>query len=222
VDRTDHLRVLIANERPDRLALLAEVVTGLGHEVIASEIRVSEVAAVTSRDRPDVALVGLGKSSKHALDLITEIVRGAFCPVIALLRGYDAEWIDEAAERGVYAYIVDTRPEELQSAIEITLRRFAELQEAQGAFERRNAQILQDAAVTQSRKRNVLELHDGVVQALTAAQLALDLDRPEESRAAVLVALANAQTIVSRAMQELRDEGVPLGQLIRDAAQGDA
>ena len=213
---------MIANERPDRLALLAEVVTGLGHKVIASEIRVSEVAAVTSRDRPDVALVGLGKSSKHALDLITEIVRGAFCPVIALLRGYDAEWIDEAAERGVYAYIVDTRPEELQSAIEITLRRFAELQEAQGAFERRNAQILQDAAVTQSRKRNVLELHDGVVQALTAAQLALDLDRPEESRAAVLVALANAQTIVSRAMQELRDEGVPLGQLIRDAAQGDA
>jgi len=213
---------LIANERPDRLALLAEVVTGLGHKVIASEIRVSEVAAVTSRDRPDVALVGLGKSSKHALDLITEIVRGAFCPVIALLRGYDAEWIDEAAERGVYAYIVDTRPEELQSAIEITLRRFAELQEAQGAFERRNAQILQDAAVTQSRKRNVLELHDGVVQALTAAQLALDLDRPEESRAAVLVALANAQTIVSRAMQELRDEGVPLGQLIRDAAQGGA
>jgi len=222
VDRTHHLRVLIANERPDRLALLAEVVTGLGHEVIASEIRVSEVAAVTSRDRPDVALVGLGKSSKHALDLITEIVRGAFCPVIALLRGYDAEWIDEAAERGVYAYIVDTRPEELQSAIEITLRRFTELQDAQGAFERRNAQILQDAAVTQSRKRNVLELHDGVVQALTAAQLALDLDRPEESRAAVLVALANAQTIVSRAMQELRDEGVPLGQLIRDAAQGGA
>lgn len=222
MDRTHHLRVLIANERPDRLALLAEVVTGLGHEVIASEIRVSEVAAVTARDRPDVALVGLGKSSEHALDLITEIVRGAFCPVIALLRGYDANWIDEAAERGVYAYIVDTRPEELQSAIEITLRRFAELQDAQGAFERRNAEILQDAAVTQSRKRNVLELHDGVVQALTAAQLALDLDRPEESRAAVLVALANAQTIVSRAMQELRDEGVPLGQLIRDAAQGDA
>ena len=221
MDRTHHLRVLIANERPDRLALLADVVTGLGHEVIASEIHVSEVAAVTSRDRPDVALVGLGESSEHALQLITEIVRGTFCPVIALLRGYDAEWIDEAAKRGVYAYIVDTRPAELQSAIEITLRRFAELQDAQGAFERRNAEILHDAAVTQSRRRNVLELHDGVVQALTAAQLALDLDRPEESRAAVLVALMNAQTIVSRAMEELRDEGVPLGQLIRDAAKGD-
>jgi two-component system, response regulator / RNA-binding antiterminator len=221
VDRTHHLRVLIANERPDRLALLASVVTGLGHEVIASEIHVSEVAAVTARDRPDVALVGLGKSSEHALQLITEIVRGAFCPVIALLRGYDAEWIDEAAKRGVYAYIVDTRPEELQSAIEITLRRFAELQDLQGAFELRNAEILEDAAAKLARRRRVLELHEGVVQALTVAQLALDLDRPEESREAVLVGLENARDIVSRAMEELGSEGVPLEQMIRDAAPGD-
>jgi AmiR/NasT family two-component response regulator len=218
VERTHHLRVLIANERADRLAVLGSVVTGLGHEVIACEIHVSEVAAVTARDRPDVALVGLGKSSEHALQLITEIVRGAFCPVIALLRGYDAEWIDEAAKRGAYAYIVDTRPEELQSAIEITLRRFAELQEVQGAFDRRNAQAALEATVTLSRRRNVLELHDGVVQALTVAKLGLDLDQPGESRKAVLVALENAQAIVGRAMEEMRDEGVSLEQLIRDAA----
>ncbi len=220
MDRTHHLRVLIANERPDRLALLAKVVQGLGHKVIASETHVPDVAAVTARDRPDVALVGLGESSEHALQLITEIVRGAFCPVIALLRGYDAEWIDKAAERGVYAYIVDTRPEELQSAIEITLRRFAEYQEIQGAFQRRNAQIAQEAAVMLSRRRQVLELHDGVVQALTVAQLGLHLDRREESRDAVLLALGNAQAIVSRAMDELRDEGVSIEQLVEDASPG--
>jgi len=33
---TDHLRVLIANERRDRLALLAPIVAALGHEVIAT------------------------------------------------------------------------------------------------------------------------------------------------------------------------------------------
>ena len=36
----DHLRVLIANERRDRLELLAKVVIGLGHDVIAREIYV--------------------------------------------------------------------------------------------------------------------------------------------------------------------------------------
>ena len=37
---------------------------------------------MTARERPDVALVGLGKSSKHALGLIERIVQEAACPVI--------------------------------------------------------------------------------------------------------------------------------------------
>jgi len=137
VTETEHLRVLIANERRDRLELLAQVVAGLGHEVIAREIDVKEVAAVTSREQPDVALVGLGSSSEHALDLISEIVREAACPVIAILYVGDPAYIHEAAKRGVFAYIIDGHPDELQSAIDITLQRFAEYQSLQGAFGRR-------------------------------------------------------------------------------------
>lgn len=132
-----HLRVLIANERRDRLELLAQVVAGLGHEVIAREIDVREVGAVTARERPDVALVGLGLSSDHALELIAEIVHEAMCPVIALLSARDPAYIHEAARRGVFAYIVDADAEELQSAIDITLQRFAEYHNLQGAFGRR-------------------------------------------------------------------------------------
>jgi response regulator NasT len=119
------------------LELLAQVVIGLGHDVIAREIDVKEVGPVTARERPDVALVGLGASSGHALDLITEIVREASCPVIAILQADDPAYVREAAKRGVFAYIVDGTPEELQSAIDITLQRFAEYQSLQGAFGRR-------------------------------------------------------------------------------------
>src|SRR5438094_4808396 len=136
-EHEQHLRVLIANERRDRLELVAQVVSGLGHEVIAREIYVKEVGAVTERERPDVALVGLGLSSEHALELITEIVREAACPVIALLTAKDPEYVHEAAKRGVFAYIVDGDADELQSAIDITLQRFAEYQSLQGAFGRR-------------------------------------------------------------------------------------
>ena len=59
---TDHLRVLIANERHDRLALVVPIVAPLGHEVIAREIEVHEVGAVTARERPDVALVGWARA----------------------------------------------------------------------------------------------------------------------------------------------------------------
>src|SRR5215210_5608335 len=136
-DPARHLRVLIANEKRQRLDLLAQVVAGLGHEVIAREIYVKEVGAVTARERPDVALVGLGLHSDHALELISEIVRESSCPVIALLSAKDPAYVHEAAKRGVFAYIVDTTPEELQSAIDITLQRFTEYHSLQGAFGRR-------------------------------------------------------------------------------------
>jgi AmiR/NasT family two-component response regulator len=136
-DEIRHLRVLIANERRERLELQAQVVAGLGHEVIAREIDVKEVGAVTARERPDVALVGLGLHSEHALELISEIVRKASCPVIALLSAKDPSYVHEAAKRGVFAYIVDSRPDELQSAIDITLQRFGEYHSLQGAFGRR-------------------------------------------------------------------------------------
>jgi AmiR/NasT family two-component response regulator len=132
-----HLRVLIANERRDRLEVLARVVIGLGHEVIAREVDVSAVAAVTMRERPDVALVGLGLSSQHALELIEQIVRESSCPVIALLSSEDPAYVREAAKRGVFAYLVDTTPDELQSAIDVTLQRFSEYHDLQGAFGRR-------------------------------------------------------------------------------------
>ena len=131
------LRVLIANERRDRLELLAQVVAGLGHEVIAREVDVETIGAVTAREHPDVALVGLGLSSQHALELIEQIVRESTCPVIALLTAEEPAYVREAAKRGVFAYIVDTTPEELQSAIDITLQRFAEYHSLQGAFGRR-------------------------------------------------------------------------------------
>ena len=148
---TAHLRVLIANERKDRLALVAPIVVALGHEVIAREIEVEDVGPVTSRERPDVALVGLGASSEHALGLIDKIVREAACPVIVLLHAPDPEFVKEASKRGVFAHISDTDVEEWQSSIDIVLRRFAEYHDLEGAFGRR--------AVTERAKGILMERH---------------------------------------------------------------
>ena len=146
-----HLRVLIANQRSDRLDYVTKVVVSLGHEVVARSLEVGEVATVTGRERPDVALVGLGDSSDHALELIGEIVRQSACPVITLLETEDHTFVSEAAKRGVFAYITDTNPQQLQDSIEIVLRRFAEFQNLEGAFGRR--------AVIERAKGILMERH---------------------------------------------------------------
>src|ERR1044072_3825270 len=132
-----HLRVLIANERKDRLPLVSHTAVGLGHEVIAREIDVADVGAVTARERPDVALVGLGASSQHPLELIDRIVHEAACPVIVLLHARDPEFVKEASKRGVFAHINDADVEDWQSSIDIVLRRFSEYHDLEGAFGRR-------------------------------------------------------------------------------------
>jgi AmiR/NasT family two-component response regulator len=148
---TEHLRVLIANERKDRLALVAPIVAALGHEVIAREIDVADVGAVTARERPDVALVGLGDSSDHALGLIEKIVQEASCPVIVLLHAPDPAFVKEASKRGVFAYITDADAKDWQGSIDIVLRRFAEYHDLEGAFGRR--------ALTERAKGILMERH---------------------------------------------------------------
>ena len=183
--------------------------------MVARSITVSEVAATTARELPDVALVGLGESSEHALGLVTEIVRESYCPVIAILTDLDEVWVNEAAQRGVYAYILDGHPNELQSAIDVTLSRFADAQSLQSSIERRNAESARQKEIMNARQRHALELHEGVVQGLVAAQLAHDLGRNEESRAALISTLERAKAVVSRSLQELSEEGIDTVQLMR-------
>ena len=123
----------------------------LGHEVIAREIDVDDVGPVTARERPDVALVGLGESSHHALTLIEKIVQESACPVIVLIHAPDPAFVKEASKRGIFAYITDAESQDWQSSIDIVLRRFTEYHDLEGAFGRR--------AVTERAKGILMERH---------------------------------------------------------------
>ena len=98
-----------------------------------------------------MALVGVGESSEHALDLISQIVQEAACPVIAILETKDAAFVNEAAKRGIFAYVTHGDPEELQGAVDIVLRRFAEFHRLEGALGRR--------ALTERAKGILMERH---------------------------------------------------------------
>jgi AmiR/NasT family two-component response regulator len=100
-----------------------------------------------------VAVVIVHEGTSKALQLIDRIVHEEACPVIAVLDVQDREFINEAAKRGIFAYIADGHdPQEMQSAIDIVLRRFAEYHDLEGAFARR--------AITERAKGILMERHN--------------------------------------------------------------
>lgn len=146
--------MLIANEQHDRLDKITALVEALGHEIVGSAVDIGEVGPLSRSTDAEVALVGLGLDGEHALEEISQIVHEAACPVIALIDAEDPSYVTQAAQRGVFAYVVLDGEEaaELQGALDITLRRFAEFQNLQGAFGRR-AIIEQAKGILMERNR---------------------------------------------------------------------
>jgi AmiR/NasT family two-component response regulator len=166
---TPRLRVLVSDGPGVRLDEVTRTIAGLGHDVIARESSLPDVARITATERPDVAVVIVHEGTAKALQLIDRIVHEAACPVIAVLDVQDGAFINEAAQRGIFAYIAHGHdPQEMQSSIDIVLRRFAEYHALEGAFGRR--------AVTERAKGILMERH-GIDE-----QAAFDMLRNEARR----------------------------------------
>ena len=148
----EHLRILIANERQERLAVVAPLVSSLGHEVIAREIKADEVGDLTQRIQPDVALVGVGNDVRHALELIDAIVEGVGLPCNRHSQLRQTTGLSERRRSSASLRTSSTTiPATWQNMIEIVLRRFAEYQSLEGAFGRR--------AVIERAKGILMERH---------------------------------------------------------------
>ena len=126
----------------------------------------------------------------------------------------------EAAKRGVFAYIVDDDADSLQSAIDITLQRFAEYQSLQGAFGRR-ALIEQAKGILMARHAidangafgccGTIHSHNGqkvvnVAQAIVDSHLLLLPPRPQPA-AGLRAVLVTASTTRRPAPARARRRG---------------
>ena len=145
------LSVLIADEDQRRIAEIADVISGLGHTVVARLLDVSEIAEATQREAPDVAIVGVDGQESHALDLISAIVKQATCPVIADIDADDDSFIEKAARRGIFAFVKHGERPEMEHAIDIVLNRYAEFSRLHGA--------LRTGAIIEQAKGILMERH---------------------------------------------------------------
>jgi AmiR/NasT family two-component response regulator len=192
------LRIMVVDGHTERRREVAGAVASLGHQVILEE-DVARVAAATATERPDVAIVVVSEGNSEALAGIGTIVNEAACPVIAILDVEDPLFIREAAKRGIFAYITSVEdPRELESSIDIVLRRFAEYHNLEGAFSRR--------AVTERAKGILMERH--AIEEREAFEMLRTEARHSNRK---LVEIAEAVLTSHRLLPRSREAEVPTG-----------
>ena len=123
-----HLQVFVADEDHAALDEVAALLNALSHEVIARAISPAEVSRELKDEEPDVALVKLHGDDEHALALIDEIVQESACPVIALLEVAEPDFVSRAADKGIFGYVQPVTGDKLQGAIDVAIRRHAEVE----------------------------------------------------------------------------------------------
>jgi AmiR/NasT family two-component response regulator len=191
-----HLRVLIADEDRDALRQLGAVLESLGHEVTPYVVSVADAIELISTEDPDLAIVVVHKDDEHALALIQETVEYASGPVIAQTRDGDVEFVAQAAERGISAWIESMSAEAVQGAIEVALRRYEEASRLETKVEQLES-ALERRAVIERAKGILMERHS--IDDRAAFELLRDHARAQSRRVVdVAVSVADGHALLPR------------------------
>jgi AmiR/NasT family two-component response regulator len=154
------LRVLLADEDRDALDGLAGVLERLGHTVCVYAVEVAEVPEKIVIDDPEISMVVLHRDDDHALAMIEEICAYASGPVIALTQHDDAEFAARAADRGIAAQTKPTDPDAVQTAIEVALRRHAEIERLETKVDQLEGALARRAVI--ERAKGILMERHGI------------------------------------------------------------
>jgi AmiR/NasT family two-component response regulator len=153
------LRVLAADEDQAALDRLAAMLHELGHRVTAYAVDVGEVAEHVAGDDPDISIVVLHEDDDHALALIEEIGAYATGPMIALTQEPNPDFVARAAERGIAAEAAPDEAEVVQSAIELALRRHADMEQLRQKVDQLEGALARRAIIERA-KGVLMERHD--------------------------------------------------------------
>lgn len=127
---SDRLRILIVEDETIVGMGLQNLLTAMGHEVIAQAASAAE-ALEQFRDRqPDVVLVDVRLDGGDGIELAGQCLRIRRVPMIVISAYSDAELVRRAAEAGVFGYLVKPVEQgQLAAQLEVAVRRFRETEQ---------------------------------------------------------------------------------------------
>lgn len=123
------LRVMLVDGDPARADILAEALAEAGHRVIAQIRDDSNLAAEVSRHQPDIIVIDMEAPGRDTLEQMREIGRDQPKPIILFSDQRDPDYIRQAVQAGVSAYVVDgLNRDRIMPIVEVAVARFREFQ----------------------------------------------------------------------------------------------
>jgi response regulator NasT len=129
---TTGLRIVVADDEPEMRDFFEKVLPRFGHQVVAVAEDGSQLVEHCRRLEPDLVITDIKMPTLDGIEASSQICRERPVPVILVSAYHDPELIARAEADHVLAYLV--KPiglADLQPAIAIAMRRFAELKALQ-------------------------------------------------------------------------------------------
>lgn len=127
------LRVIVADDEESVRALLANMCEALGYQVVGQAEDGRKAVALAESTAPDLLILDIRMPHMDGLEAARAIVEHIPVPIVIVTAHTDGELIQEAADAGVFSYLVKPITEErLAAAVATALARFADVARLKG------------------------------------------------------------------------------------------
>lgn len=148
---------MLVDRDPERGELLEEALAEAGHRVIAHLRDDCDLAAEVAERQPDVIVVDMEAPGRDVLEQMREIGRDRPKPIILFSDQRDPDYIRQAVQAGVSAYVVDgLSRERVMPIVEVAVARFLEFQALKRELEETKS-MLADRKIIDKAKGLLME-----------------------------------------------------------------
>jgi response regulator NasT len=124
------LRIAVADDEPDMCDYFEGTLPSLGHQVVGVAKTGRELIELCRTKLPDLVITDIKMPGTDGIDAAIEITRARPIAIILLSAHHDAELLARAEADHIMAYLIKPiKQADLEAAIVIAMRRFAQFQE---------------------------------------------------------------------------------------------
>ena len=123
------LRIMLVDQHPGRSAIIQQALADEGHTQVERVSADRGLAEEVRRYGPDIIIIDMESPGRDTLEMMREIGRDQPKPIIMFSHNRDREYIRQAVQAGVSAYVVDGLDKErVIPIVEVALARFREFE----------------------------------------------------------------------------------------------